>query len=339
MSDTDVRPPDSATDSDRPRRLKVRSTLDDKVFQTLARGAGLLVLAITGGIGVFLATQSGIAFDTFGWRFFSELQWNPENNALGIAAILPGTVVVAAIAILVAFPLALTTALYISEYAPPRIRATLVSLLDLMAAVPSVVYGLWGFYFLQPQIIYLARWLHQAFGSFIPFLDVDTDPDAAGWEASRYTSSAFIAGVVVALMVLPIAASVMREVFAQAPPGEREAALALGSTRWGMVRAVVLPFGRGGIIGGTMLGLGRALGETIAVAMIISPAFDLDFRVLENGEITVSSLIALRFGESSALQLSALLAAGLVLFAFTLLINTLAAIVVSRSRSGSATDI
>ncbi|PPK64867.1 phosphate ABC transporter permease subunit PstC [Actinokineospora auranticolor] len=324
--------------ADRPRRVRVRPTGDDRVFRAVARGTGVLVLVLTAGIGAFLAIRSSDAFAAYGWDFFTETQWNPEVNRLGIAAVLPGTIVVALIAIAVSFPLAITTALYISEYAPPRVKSALVSVLDLMAAVPSVVYGLWGFYFLQDEIIYLARWLHQAFG-FLPFLSVGTDPDAANWAESRYTSSAFIAGVVVAMMVLPITASIMREVFSQAPVGEREAALALGSTRWGMIRSVVLPFGRGGIVGGTMLGLGRALGETIAVAMIISPAFDLDFRILENGAITVSSLIALRFGESSALQLSALLAAGLVLYVFTLVVNTLAAIVVSRSRSGSATDL
>jgi phosphate transport system permease protein len=141
------------------------------------------------------------------------------------------------------------------------------------------------------------------------------------------------------MMVLPMACAVMREVFAKAPLGEREAAYALGATRWGMIRSVVLPFGRGGIIGGTMLALGRALGETIAVVLIISPDFDLKFRPLENGTISVSSLIAGRFGESSPAQLSALLTAGFVLFLITLAVNTLASVVVNRSRSGAGTDI
>jgi phosphate transport system permease protein len=140
------------------------------------------------------------------------------------------------------------------------------------------------------------------------------------------------------MMVMPMACAVMRQVFSQTPLGEKEAALALGATKWGMIRAVVLPFGRGGIIGGTMLGLGRALGETIAVVLIVSPAFEIKPRVLEVGTVTVSSLIAGRFGEASKAQLSALLAAGFVLFLITLAINTLAAVIVNRSRSGAGTD-
>ncbi len=154
------------------------------------------------------------------------------------------------------------------------------------------------------------RFLQTYFG-WIPFFHVDADPHAAQWDQTRYTGSAFVAGLAVAMMVLPMASAVMREVFSSAPMGEREGAIALGATRWGMIRSVVLPFGRGGIIGGTMLGLGRALGETIAVLMIISPSFDLKFRPLEIGTNTVSALIAGRFGDASAAQLSALLTAGL----------------------------
>jgi phosphate transport system permease protein len=141
------------------------------------------------------------------------------------------------------------------------------------------------------------------------------------------------------MMVLPIACAVMRGVFAQAPQGEREAAYALGATRWGMIRSVVLPFGRGGIIGGTMLGLGRALGETIAVLMIISLSFDINFRILQAGSSTISALIADRFGDATTVQLAALLTAGFVLFVMTLLVNTIAAIFIGRSRSGAATEI
>ncbi len=173
----------------------------------------------------------------------------------------------------------------------------------------------------------------------MPFFHVNSDTHAAIWQQSDYIGSAFIAGMAVSMMVIPMACAVMREVFSHAPAGEREAAYALGSTRWGMIRSVVLPFGRGGIIGGTMLAMGRALGETIAVVLIISPTFDVKFRPLEIGTNSVSSLIAGRFGDSSPAQLSALLTAGFVLFLITLIINTLAATVVSRSRSGAGTDI
>jgi phosphate transport system permease protein len=164
------------------------------------------------------------------------------------------------------------------------------------------------------------------------------EPDNPLANQTVYTASTFIAGVVVAMMVVPIQCSVMREVFSQVPPGEREGAFALGSTRWGMIRVVSLPFGRGGIIGGTMLGLGRALGETIAVVLIISPRFDISFRFLEAGSNSVSSLIALRWGEASGFSLSALMAAGLALFTITLGVNFVASYFVARSRSGASSE-
>lgn len=327
-----------ATADDRARPLYADSGRGDRVFRAGARSIGVLVLLITGGIGVFLTYQAVPTIGTYGWSFFTTVDWSPGRGVVGIVAVLAGTILVALVAITVAFPLALATALFITEYAPPKLRATLVSLVDLMAAVPSIVYGLWGVFLLQDNFIYLARWLHQNLG-FIPLFAVRSDADAASWAQLDYTKSMLIAGVVVAMMVLPVACSVMREVFSQTPPGEREAALALGSTRWGVVRAVVLPFGRGGIIGGTMLGLGRALGETIAVVLVLSPAFELKWQVAEIGGATISSLIALSFGEATAGTLSALLAAGLVLFVFTLVINSVAAVIVGRSRSGATTDI
>ena len=156
---------------------------------------------------------------------------------------------------------------------------------------------------------------------------------------SNYLGSTVMAGLVVSMMVIPIACAVMRAVFAQTPPGEKEGALALGATRWGVIRAVVVPFGRGGIIGGTMLGLGRALGETIAVLLIISTVFSINFHVLYKGSITVSALIASRFSEATPGELSTLLAAGFVLFAITMAVNFIAAMLITRSRSGAATEI
>jgi phosphate transport system permease protein len=323
---------------DTPRAISRALSGADRVFVLGARGIGATVLVITGGIGLFLSIQAVPTLRRYGLGFFTENQWQPEADVVGISAVLLGTFTVAAVAMTVAFPLGLATALYISEYAPPRLKGALVSLVDLMAAVPSIIYGIWGFFLLQPYASGLARWLNAYLG-FLPFFQVDTDPHAALWQQTRYTASAFVAGLAVAMMVLPMASAVMRDVFSQAPLGEREGALALGATRWGMIRSVVLPFGRGGIIGGTMLGLGRALGETIAVVLIISPSFDLKVRPLEIGTNTVSALIASRFGEASAAQLSALLTAGLVLFAITLLVNTVASVIVSRSRSGAGTDI
>jgi phosphate transport system permease protein len=332
---------DSATappDPDVPREIDPGLSGGDRAFHVSARVIGFFVLALTGSIGLFLGYQAIPTLRHYGFRFLIENQWQPELDKIGISSVLLGTLEVALIAMVIAFPLALLTALFISEYAPRWTRSTLVTLVDLMAAIPSIVYGLWGFALLQPRVIYLSRWLHQHLG-WIPIFQVDTDPNAAQWAQTKYTASAFIAGICVSLMVMPLATAVMRGVFAQAPTGEREAAYALGSTRWGMVRAVVLPFGRGGIIGGTMLALGRALGETVAVLLIISPVFDLQFRPLQVGTITTSALIAGRFGDATAAQLSALLAAGFVLFLITLATNTIAAILINRSRSGSATEI
>ncbi|GMA86703.1 phosphate transport system permease protein [Angustibacter aerolatus] len=256
-----------------PRRLTPGRTPGDLVFRHGTRAIGVLVLVITGSIGLFLGLQSVPTLRHYGLSFFTETDWQPERDVLGIAAVLLGTVEVAVVALAIAFPLALASALFITEYAPPRLRATLVSLVDLMAAVPSIIWGLWGFFLVQPHALHVARFLHTYLG-WIPFFDVGTDPRAAAWAQTRYTASVFVAAIAVAMMVLPMACAVMRGVFAQAPAGEREAALALGGTRWGAIRAVVLPFGQGGVIGGTMLALGRALGETIAVVLIISPAFE-----------------------------------------------------------------
>jgi phosphate transport system permease protein len=217
-------------------------------------------------------------------------------------------------------------------------KSYLISAIDLMAAVPSIIYGLWGFFLLQPHAINLARWLSQ-YAGWIPLFHVDTDPNAAVWQQSRYTSSAFIAGLAVAMMAIPLACALMRAVFDQAPLGEREAAMALGGTRFGVARTVVLPFARGGIIGGTMLALGRALGETAAVLIIISPAYVIKPRILEAGTQTTSALIAGNFGDASKSQLSALLTAGFVLFLITLVVNSIAAVVIRRSRSGATTEI
>ena len=329
----------STVDSaDTPRAFDRGLPVVDRVFHNGARAIGASVVVLIGAIGAFLGYQAIPTLHRYGLRFFTESQWLPARDIVGLAAVLVGTLEVAAVALAIGFPLAFLTALYISEYSPPAIRSSLVALVDLMAAVPSIVYGLWGFFLLQPRAIYVARWLSQHFG-WIPLFRVGTDPNAAAWARSKFTASAFIAGLAVSMMVIPLACAIMRDVFARTPIGEREAAKALGATRWGIIRTVVLPFGRRGIIGGTMLALGRALGETVAVLLIISPAFDVKIRILSVGTMTTSALIAGRFGEATRAQLSALLAAGFVLFLITLGVNTVAAVFVNRSRSGALTDL
>lgn len=321
-----------------PRRLYADPGLPDRVFRGVARSGGGLVLAVMLLVGGFLLYRAWEALSRAGWSFLTTAAWEPDAGHFGIAAVIVGTVLIALVAILVAVPLAVGGALYISEYAPQRARRTLISVVDLMAAVPSVVYGLWGLFFFQNAALPVARWITTYFGWIPPLKVTGADPDDPLGNGSVYTSSTMIAGVVVALMVAPIICSVMREVFSQAPAGEREGAYALGATRWGMIRSVVLPFGKGGMIGGTMLGLGRALGETIAVYLVISPVFQIQWHVLQSGTSSVSSLIALRYGEASAFSMSALMAAGLALFVMTLIVNSVASSVVIRSRSGAASD-
>ncbi|RNL63268.1 phosphate ABC transporter permease subunit PstC [Nocardioides marmoriginsengisoli] len=330
-------PPGTAPPA-RPRRsLTSRPTGADIVFHRVTSTSAIIVLGIMLLVGSFLALRAADALSVAKLDFLTETKWEPDAHHFGIAGVLTGTVLIGLVAILFAVPLATATALYISEYAPARLQRTFITLIDLMAAVPSVVYGLWGFFFLQNQVVPLAQWISERFG-WLPFLGIDTEGYVKGSATSQntvFTSSTFIAGIVVAFMVTPIMCALMREAFSQAPIGEREGAYALGSTKWGMIRTVVLPFGKGGIIGGSMLGLGRALGETIAVYMVLSvvPAFQPN--IFQNGGSSVSSLIALRYGEAQEFSLSALFAAGLALFLMTMAINFTASTIVARSRSGA----
>lgn len=331
-----VRPDGSVPDV--PRPIVSRHAIADRVFRATARTAGGVTVGVMIAVGLFLSLRAKDALAVAGTGFLTEQQWSPETRTFGVGAVLFGTVTIAVVALVVAFPLAFATALLLSEILAGTVRRVAVSLVDLMAAVPSIIFGLWGVYFLQSAIIPVSAWLSSTLG-FIPVFAVTDSSGARATDASAFTSSAFIAGIVVGLMVVPTTTSVMREAFSQAPVGERESAYALGSTRWGMIRAVVLPFGRGGVIGGTMLGLGRALGETIAVYMIISPIFTINWQVLKTGTNSVSALIALRYGEASQFGLSALMAAGLVLFLLTLVINFTASSIVARSRSGAQSEV
>ena len=299
---------------------------------------GVAVLGIMTAVGLFLSIEATQALRAQGFSFFTTTAWEPDRGEFGIAAVVSFTVLIALVAVAIALPISIGTSLFITQVAPARLRSSLVAMVDLMAAVPSVVYGLWGLFLLQGQMLGLSRWLNTWFGWFPLFSVEGADPNSPLASASVYTASTFIAGVVVAMMVMPIQCSVMREVFSQVPIGEREGAYALGSTRWGMISVVALPFGKGGMIGGTMLGLGRALGETIAVLLIISPRFDITFGILGAGSNSVSSLIALRYSEASSFGLSALMAAGLALFAITLVVNFIASYFVARSRSGAGSE-
>lgn len=324
--------------ADSPRVLSNVVDRPDAAFRWIARGGGSIVVTLMSLVGLFLFVRGFEALQVAGPDFITEQAWDPNSKTFGIAAVFAGTVFIALTAIFFALPLAFGTALYISEYAPEQLKRLLITIVDLMAAIPSIVYGLWGFFFLSPLILPLSQWLATYLGWFPPFSVEGFDPNDPLATPTVFSASTFIAGIVVALMVAPITSSIMREVFTSAPVGEREGALALGATRWGMITSVVLPYGRGGIIGGTMLGLGRSLGETIAVFLIISPVFIIQPRILEKGGNSISALIALRYNEASNFELSALMAAGLALFIVTLILNFGASMVVARSRSGSQGD-
>jgi phosphate transport system permease protein len=326
--------PHSLPNVDEPRVIIAKPSNTDRVFRGILRGAGITVLVITVLILVFLVLRSLSAFRRAGLGFFTTSSFFPETSSqFGIAALLPDSALIAVIALLVAIPVGVATALFISEYAPHVLRRPLIAVIDLMAAIPSIIYALWGLFFLMPRILGFDQWLAHHAG-FIPIFHF-TKADAIG----SYVGAMFIASLVVSLMVIPIITSLSRQVFSQAPQGEREAAYALGSTRWGMIRAVVLPFGRAGIIGASMLGLGRALGETIAVTFILTPlTYAFSIHVLEGGGNSITAEIATFYTQYDAKGVAALLACGLVLFVATLILNSLASIVISRSRSGAATE-
>jgi len=309
------------------RVIEDTPTRADRNFTRVTTAAGVSVLVVLGLVGVFLLLRSQGAFEDMGFAFFTTTEWRMDPPEFGVLGLLCGTVLVAIIAVAIAIPLGTCAALFITNYATSGLRKLLTNLVDLLAAIPSLLYGIWGFLYFGAFIVPLSEWLTENFG-WIPFFA--TEPNAT------LTGSMFIAGIVVSLMVLPIVASVAREVFAQAPPAEKEAALALGGTRWGMVRTVVLPFGKGGIIGGSMLGLGRALGETIAVSLLLPQVPEVTIKVLENGGATISGFIALRAGNDIAIP--GLMAAGLVLFLMTLATNMTASLIIARSRSGAGVE-
>jgi phosphate transport system permease protein len=322
-------PPASAADV--PRRISLNRTRADRAYRGVTASAGLLTLVILFLIGLFLFIRALPAFRQNGLGFLTDTAWNPDGGQAGVAALVYGTVTISLIGLVIGVPISLLTALFLTEYVPTGLRRPLTSVLDLLAAVPSLIYGFWGFFFLQPHLLATAAWLTHNLG----FVPVFATPDGP-----FYPGSMFIAGVLISLMILPTATSIMREVFAQTPPGEKEAALALGGSRSRMIRMVVLPFGRGGIIGGSMLALGRAMGESISLAIILSASFTISPHILQTGGNTIGANIANRFGEASEqFGLPALIGSGLVLFVLTLVVNTCASLIVRRSRSGTGVEI
>lgn len=311
----------------------------DVIFRGLAAGSGGFLLVVMAAIAIFLVWKAvpaftgpnnGNIFTTQSWNFPSD---DPSDvPTFGIAALIFGTVVSALIAMIIGVPIAVGIALFIAHYAKRRMATLLGGVVDLLAAVPSLVFGMWGLYFLVPNTRGFQSWLSEYFG-WLPFLHNRT-----ATEASQFGQSLLIAGVVLAIMIIPTVSAVTREVFLQVPGETMDAAWALGATKWEMVRTSVLPFGRAGMISAAMLGLGRALGETIAVALVLNSGFVINTHITEPGGDTLASTIALKFGEASSnnLGIPALITAGLFLFVITLVVNSIARLVIARKKEFSA---
>ncbi|MBV9682352.1 MAG: phosphate ABC transporter permease subunit PstC, partial [Solirubrobacterales bacterium] len=272
------------------------------------------ILALIAYFFIRLIGESGDTFSRFGLSFIFGNDWDPSRSIFHGFPLVAGTLITSAIALILGVPVAVAAALYLNELCPRRFRTPLAILVDLLAAVPSVVYGLWGILVLAPKLLPAEKWFASTF-SFIPFIGGGT-PTAPNY---------FLAGLILAIMILPIVSAISREVIATVPPEHKEAALALGATRWEMIRMAVLPYARPGITGGAMLGLGRAIGETIAVVLVIGNAPLLGSHLFNQG-YTLAAVIAAEFGEAAntPVHSSALFAAGLVLFVLTLIVNIVA---------------
>ena len=303
--------------------LRQRSGGADSAFRGLTLAAGLLVLVILGLIAVTMSSKSMPAVRHMGANFFTNKRWSVPDKVYGALGFIFGTLLTATIAVVLAVPVAIGIALFVTQVAPAWLRKPLVYTVDLLAVIPSVVFGLWGISFLAPKMVGFYRNLHSWFGG-IPVL--------GGFFGPANTGRNFMtAGIILAIMITPIVSSLAREVIDTTPQGEREGALALGATRWEMIRGAVLPHSKGGIVGAIMLGLGRAMGETIAVTLTIGSGLGVIGRNLFASGNSMPAIIASDWGEADTLQKSALILLAVVLFVLTLLINFAAVAIVTRS--------
>lgn len=312
-----------------PRDITTEPRLSDKVFRGVVSAGGFSSLAILGLIAIFLAYRGFEVLKEEGLGFITNAEWtitqdesaNVVESHFGLAAMLVGTILCALVAVIIAVPISVFSALYLNFYAPNWLKKILVAVVDMMAAFPSILFGIWGFLVLMPSVEYWGKLINKYLG-WIPLFEVKP------YFLSR---SPFVAGVVLAIMIIPIITSIAREIFAQAPLDRIQAAFALGATRWAMIKAVVIPHGRSGVVGGAMLGLGRAMGETVAVYTVLNIVFQINWHVLLGAGGNVASLIILKFGEANLYEIKGLMAAGLVLFLLTLAVNFLADFIVKRT--------
>ncbi|MFE5816877.1 phosphate ABC transporter permease subunit PstC [Streptomyces sp. NPDC056479] len=322
-------PAPQPTEGERKRAARGATRPGDRVFLGLARGSGIFLLVVMAAIAAFLTWRAVLAISEDDGNFLTTFEWNTGTKppVFGIAVLAYGTVISSIIAMAIAVPIAVAIALFISHYAPRRLGGPVAYVIDLLAAVPSIVYGLWGALILVPHMNGLFGWLNDYF-SWTGILSWDEGP----------ARSMLTVGILLAIMILPIITNVSREVFNQVPRMHEEAALALGATRWEVIRMSVLPFGRSGVISASMLGLGRALGETMAVATVLSPDFLIHASLLNGGGGTFAQNIAAKFPEADEFGRDALIASGLVLFVITLLVNGAARAIIARRKEYSGAN-
>ena len=296
----------------------------DRVFAGLSVGSGALVVALIAAVAVFLLARAIPSLTDNSASFLTDRVWNPGGNPaqFGIPDLLWVTVISSVVAMVISVPVAVGVALFLTQYAPPRLARPFAAAIDLLAAVPSIVYGLWGAYIVLSYLNAVQNGVGKALG-WIPLFRLDP----------AIPNSIFAGSVILSIMILPIVTALSREVFAQTPATHKEAALALGATRWEVIRTAVLPFGRPGVISASMLGLGRALGETIAVLFIINTVPTFSWSIFTGGE-TFASRIARDAGEFDTPQKTgAYIAAGLVLFVLTFAVNAVARVVIERRKA------
>ncbi|HBJ73050.1 MAG TPA: phosphate ABC transporter permease subunit PstC [Actinobacteria bacterium] len=319
--------PDMATPDLQQRDLHSAATSHrgDRVFSRLVTGAAFTSLIVLAGIAIFLGVQAVSAFQTQGLDFIFSTGWdiNTDPPTAGIWGMLYGSVLLAVIGLVIAVPVALMLSIFMVFIAPRKLSSVLTNLIDLLAAIPSVIIGLWAFYILNPPAEQWQQLLNQYLG-WIPIFQNTSQ---------NFSGTPFIAGLVLAIMMIPIITSISREVLSRTPPDLVNAAEALGCSLWTMLRYVALPYGRGGIVGGVMLGLGRALGETIAVFFVLKLTFETNwYHIIESGGGSIATLIVSRFGEvSGPEELNLLLAAGFFLFLGTIGVNIVANLIVNRT--------
>jgi len=301
------------------------SRLPDRLLRWTLTALAAAILILIAYFFIRLIGESSDSINKFGWSFVFGNDWNPSKLIFHGWPLVFGTILSSAIALLLGVPVAIAAALFLTELCPRRVRGPLAVIVDLLAAVPSVVWGLWGVFVLAPRLLPAEKWFAKTF-SFIPFI--------GGGTVNLYNY--FLAGLILAIMILPIVSAISREVMTTVPAQDKEAALALGATRWEMIRMAVLPYSRSGITGGAMLGLGRAIGETIAVVLVIGSNPILSKHLFSPG-YSLAAVIANEFGEAANVPIykSALFEAGLVLFVLTLAVNILARSFVSRGTRGS----